>query len=106
MPRYKVVKQLPAIYTEMYEVDAGSEEEASNAVKSGKVKCSRRAFETTPKTAQPAGFPLRVIDELVPVQEIDGRLPSYDLPSEFNNARFMTQPGNDAQYVAQYDLDW
>lgn len=105
MPRYRVVRKIPAVYVEVYEVDAGSEEEATRSVEGGKVRCERRSFTTTPGSMQPAGYPLGVFDELTPISEDVPSESQAELPSEFDNARFTTRPGQNLQHVMQHVED-
>ena len=55
MPRFKVVKQITAVYRETYLVDASSGEEAERLMRSGGVRSALRTFHTTPGVPQPAG---------------------------------------------------
>ncbi len=101
MPRFKVVKQVPAIYREVHVVDAGSEDEAERALRGGTTRCIMRDFTTTPGAAQPAHFFPRVLSEQQPV---GGEIPypeGQKLGAEFQDSRFLTPPGADLQQVVQ-----
>ena len=102
MPRFKVVKVIPARYQEVYIVDAAGEEEAERIVRSGRARCKLRDFTTTPGAALPAGTLFRVLGENAPVGG-DFAYPSGHSGSkaEFANAHFLTTPGDNQQQVVQ-----
>ena len=102
MPRFKVVKQVTAVYREVHLVDASGEEEAERLVRGGSSRASMRGFSTTPGSAQPAGHPLRVVAEHAP-EGGDFKYPEGQagFDKEFCNAQFLTVAGDDHQQVLQ-----
>lgn len=103
MPRFKVIKRLPALYREVYEVDAASKDEAERAIVGGQGQCRHRSFLTTPRHAQPAGMTLVVLAEAeLPPNDSDFLHPDVEMDnSGFMNALFATTAGHASQYVEQ-----
>lgn len=103
MPRFSVIRKIPALYVETWEVDAASEDEAQRSVNGGGGRCAERFFATTPDKAQPAGF----VDLVVPGQSpasasIDSNaFADTEHPQEFHNARFNKTPGHANQVAWQ-----
>lgn len=106
MARFRVIRRIPAVYSEVYETDASTPEEAERALVGGRARCKLRSFTTTPRTSQPAGFPTLVLAEGEPARAGSFVYPDVEIvrSQEFMNAVFPDTPGGDLQRVVQ-ELD-
>ena len=103
MPRFRLIRTLPAVYQEIYEADAADAEEAERALSGGRAQCKLRQFCTRPNSPQPAAFRTTVLEEGAPPPSNDFPVASgpSGSPPTFNNAYFPHPPGQDLQQVIQ-----
>lgn len=99
MPRFKVVRKLPALYTEIWNVDAADAEEAKRAITGGRGQCINRVFTTTPRMPSQTYYSLEVTTATDLDQ--DPRSVAVENQREFMNSIFCDCPGSELQRAVQ-----
>jgi hypothetical protein len=98
-----MIRTLPAVYQEIYVADAADRDEAQRALAGGRAQCQSRQFVTRPNTAQPAAFPLQILEEpaALPPDDFPFADPLLKRDATFNNAVFTSAPGHELQHAVQ-----
>ena len=94
-----VKKRLPAVYTELYEVNASDADEAERKVNGGSGMLTSRAFEVISPDDVKLGYVAEVLDNPDQLGVLVSNAPSS---VDFLNGRFLDMPGKGEQRAIQF----
>ena len=104
MARYRVIRTIPAMYFESYDVDAFDEGEAIRSLEGGRCSCSRRWFSTSSGVASISTKAVELANSATENQDYHTPEPDGGEIKRLTNAVFLTSPGSNDQTVVQEDF--